>query len=50
MHVEAGTKLEDSDRAICLMDALWQVDYAELPNEVALLDRHANEHFHVEYR
>lgn len=50
IHVEAGTKLEDSDRAISLMDALWQVGYAELRDEVAFLDRHATEHFHVEYR
>jgi hypothetical protein len=50
LHVEPGTTLEDSDRAICLMDALWQVPYAELPQEVTNLDRYAAEHFHVEYR
>lgn len=50
LHAAAGTKLENSDRAICLMDALWQVDYADLRNEVEQLDRHANEHFHVAYR
>jgi hypothetical protein len=50
VHVEPGTKLDDSDRALCLMDALWRVDYADLPGEVARLDQHANENFHVEYR
>jgi len=50
LRVEPGTTLEDSDRAICLMDALWQVPYAELPREVTNLDRYAAEHFHVEYR
>lgn len=50
LHAEAGTELENSHRAICLMDALWQVDYANLRNEVDLLDRYATEHFHVEYR
>jgi len=50
IHVEAGTTLEDSDRAICLMDALWEVDYAALSDEVEFLDRHATEHFHVQYR
>jgi hypothetical protein len=49
MHAEAGTKLEDSDRAICLMDALWEVDCAALSDEVEFLDRDATEHFHVEY-
>jgi hypothetical protein len=50
MHVEQGTELENSDRALCLMDALWQVDYADLAKEVDVLDRLANEHFLVEYR
>lgn len=50
MHVEAGTKLDDSDRAICLMDALWEVDSKNLTGEVDSLDRHATENFHVQYR
>jgi hypothetical protein len=50
IHVERGTELEHSDRAICLMDALWQVDGADLRNEVERLDRLAGEHFRVEYR
>lgn len=50
MHVKAGTKLDDSDRAICLMDALWEVDSSDLVGEVDFLDRHATENFHVKYR
>lgn len=50
LHVEPGTELEHSDRAICLMDALWEVNYADLPLEVERLDRHAAENFHVQYR
>lgn len=50
LHVEAGTKLDDSDRAICLMDALWEVDTENLAAEVEFLDRQATEHFHVHYR
>ena len=50
IHVEQGTELENSDRAICLMDALWQVDCADLRNEVERLDRLADEHFRVQYR
>jgi biotin carboxylase len=50
LHVQAGTKLDDSDRAITLMDALWEVDTDNLPAEVEFLDRQATEHFHVHYR
>jgi hypothetical protein len=50
IHVEKGTVLENSDRAICLLDALWPVEYASLPSEVDLLDRLANDGFRVEYR
>jgi hypothetical protein len=50
IHVEKGTALENSDRAICLMDALWQVEYPNLREEVEFLDRLANENFHVRYR
>jgi hypothetical protein len=49
LHVSAGTTLDDSDRAICLMDALWEVDPNDLAEEVRGLDRHATEHFHVTY-
>ncbi|MFC9931765.1 acetyl-CoA carboxylase biotin carboxylase subunit family protein [Streptomyces sp. NPDC127190] len=50
LHVEPGTRLDESDRAICLMDALWDVAAADLAAEVDFLDRHATEHFHVRYR
>lgn len=50
LHVEPGTRLDASDRAICLMDALWDVSAEDLDAEVAFLDRHATEHFHVRYR
>jgi biotin carboxylase len=50
LHVQEGTTLDASDRAICLMDALWEVDAANLAAEVELLDRYATEHFHVGYR
>jgi len=48
--VKPGTTLDDSDRAIALMDALWEVDIDDLAAEVEFLDRHAVEYFHVEYR
>ncbi|MEV8037673.1 ATP-grasp domain-containing protein [Streptomyces sp. NPDC086182] len=50
VHVAQGTELEVSDRAICLMDALWDVAADDLEAETAFLDRHATEHFHVRYR
>lgn len=50
LHAEPGTQLDASDRAICLMDALWDVDVEDLDAEAAFLDRHATEHFHVRYR
>lgn len=50
LHVSPGTKLDDSDRAICLMDALWEVDIANLEREIDILDKQATEHFHVRYR
>jgi len=50
MHVAPGTILDDSDRAICLMDALWEVDAAELVTQIEVLDRQATESFHVRYR
>ncbi len=50
LHVTPGTKLDDSDRAICLMDALWEVDAENLDKEIDILDRQAAEHFHVRYR
>jgi D-alanine-D-alanine ligase-like ATP-grasp enzyme len=50
LHVTEGTALEVSDRAICLMDALWDVTADDLDAETAFLDRHATEHFHVRYR
>ncbi len=49
LHVQPGTTLEDSDRAICLMDALWEVDTTNLAAEVDFLDQHATEHFDVQY-
>jgi hypothetical protein len=50
VHVDAGTTLDDSDRAICLMDALWEVDPRIVAQEADFLDRHAAERFHVTYR
>jgi biotin carboxylase len=50
LHVKAGTKLDDSDRAICLMDALWEVDSENLAAETEILERLATERFHVQYR
>ncbi|GGN44996.1 ATP-grasp domain-containing protein [Streptomyces fuscichromogenes] len=50
VHVGEGTELASSDRAICLMDALWDVSADDLEAETAFLERHADEHFHVRYR
>ncbi|MCC8338347.1 ATP-grasp domain-containing protein [Streptomyces sp. R1] len=50
LHVAEGTELDASDRGICLMDALWDVAADDLEAEIAFLDRHATEHFHVRYR
>ncbi|MFB7864254.1 acetyl-CoA carboxylase biotin carboxylase subunit family protein [Streptomyces sp. NPDC056069] len=50
LHVAEGARLDASDRAICLMDALWDVAADALDAETAFLDRHATEHFHVRYR
>ena len=50
VHVAEGTELDASDRGICLMDALWDVAADDLDAEIAFLDRHATEHFHVRYR
>jgi hypothetical protein len=50
LHAEPGTTLENSDRAICLMDALWQVDYAQMAAEIEALDRLATAQFRVEYQ
>lgn len=50
IHVDAGTTLDDSDRAISLMDALWEVDPRILAQEADILDRQAAEGFHVTYR
>ncbi|MBO0820780.1 MAG: ATP-grasp domain-containing protein, partial [Nocardiopsaceae bacterium] len=50
MHASAGTVLDHSDRAICLLDAMWTVDSRELAREIDFLDGHATEHFHVAYR
>ncbi len=48
-HVKPGTRLEDSDRAICVMDALWQVDRASLPAAVESIDRESDENFRITY-
>ncbi len=50
MHAHGGTELERSDRALCLMDALWEVDCADLAREVGALERLADERFRVAYR
>jgi len=50
IHAAEGTVLETSDRGIFLMDALWDVAADDLEAEVAFLDRHSTEHFHVRYR
>ena len=50
VHVTEGTELEESDRAICLMDALWDAASEDLAAETDFLDRHATEHFHISYR
>jgi biotin carboxylase len=50
IHVSAGTTLDDSDRAICLMDALWEVDPRILAQEADFLNQQAVERFHVTYR
>ncbi|WP_062209998.1 acetyl-CoA carboxylase biotin carboxylase subunit family protein [Streptomyces sp. NBRC 109706] len=50
VHAAEGTELAASDRGICLMDALWDVAADDLEAEIAFLDRHATDHFHVGYR
>ncbi|MCH1999035.1 carboxylate--amine ligase, partial [Achromobacter xylosoxidans] len=49
-HVKPGTRLEDSDRAICVMDALWQVDRAALADAVESIDRESDENFRITYQ
>ncbi|MGB3435919.1 ATP-grasp domain-containing protein [Achromobacter sp.] len=49
-HVQPGTRLEDSDRAICVMDALWQVDRAALAAAVESIDRESGENFRITYQ
>ncbi|CUI99310.1 ATP-grasp domain-containing protein [Achromobacter xylosoxidans] len=49
-HVKPGTRLEDSDRAICVMDALWQVDRAALADAVDSIDRESDENFRITYQ
>lgn len=48
-HVKPGTRLEDSDRAICVMDALWQVDRSSLPAAIESIDRQSDENFRITY-
>ncbi|MFT3803415.1 MAG: ATP-grasp domain-containing protein [Burkholderiaceae bacterium] len=49
IHFQSGDMLDDSDRAIALMDALWQVRQADLRDEVDLLANLAKDQFHVTY-
>jgi hypothetical protein len=49
IHVKPGTVLADSDRAICVMDALWEVSRTDLARSVDLLERLSDEHFHISY-
>jgi biotin carboxylase len=50
VHASPGTVLDTSDRAICLLDALWTVSPKDLASEIDFLDKHATEHFHVAYQ
>ncbi len=50
LHARAGTVIADSDRAICLMDALWEVAAQDLASEIDRLDDHSTRRFRVRYR
>ncbi|WDD90664.1 ATP-grasp domain-containing protein (plasmid) [Burkholderia sp. FERM BP-3421] len=50
LHAKAGDTLDDSDRAICVMDALWEVERATLPDAVAAIEAESEQCFHIAYR
>ncbi|AGK47854.1 carbamoyl-phosphate synthase L chain, ATP binding domain protein [Burkholderia thailandensis MSMB121] len=50
LHGKPGLTLEDSDRAICVMDALWAVDRQTLAQSVELLERESDARFRISYR
>lgn len=50
LHVKAGATLENSDRAICVMDALWEVDRASLAQSVEAIEQESDERFHITYQ
>ncbi|GLU34970.1 ATP-grasp domain-containing protein [Trinickia caryophylli] len=50
LHVKAGAKLENSDRAICVMDALWEVDRASLAQSVETIEKESDARFHITYQ
>lgn len=50
LHVKTGVALEDSDRAICVMDALWEVERASLSQAVGILEKESDHRFHISYQ
>lgn len=50
LHGKPGLTLEDSDRAICVMDALWVVDRATLAQSIERLERESDARFRISYR
>ncbi|AOK28268.1 MULTISPECIES: ATP-grasp domain-containing protein [Burkholderia] len=49
LHGKPGLKLEDSDRAICVMDALWVVDKHALTQSIDVLEHESDTHFRISY-
>ena len=50
LHEKAGSTLADSNRALCLMDAMWEVDGSQLSDEIAKISSFVESNFHIQYR
>jgi predicted ATP-grasp superfamily ATP-dependent carboligase len=50
LHEKPGRTLANSDRALCLLDALWEVDRSRLNDEVIAITELVDQQFKVSYR
>ena len=50
LHEKPGCTLANSDRALCLLDALWEVDRSRLNDEVNAITELVDQQFKVIYR
>ena len=50
LHEKPGRTLANSDRALCLLDALWEVDGSRLRDEVIAITELVDQQFKVSYR